>query len=95
VRGLVNTPPFLVAQRSEVLWAVDSYEEGGAEFPDYLILELSRTEGASTVLTFDRRLLRHSAHRLANQLQTIYDKLGVGSRRELVAILLGSPRGKP
>jgi predicted nucleic-acid-binding protein len=61
VRGLVNTPPFLVSQRAEVLRAVDAYEEGAADFPDYLILELSRTEGASTLLTFDRRLLRHSS----------------------------------
>jgi len=36
-----------------------------------------------------------STRTVANQLQAIYDKLGLGSRRELVAVLLGSPPQEP
>jgi predicted nucleic-acid-binding protein len=44
-----------------VLKAVDQYSAGTADFPDYLILALARAAGAATLLTFDRRLLRHSS----------------------------------
>jgi predicted nucleic-acid-binding protein len=61
VRAVVGTPPFVVPQRAEVLRALDSYEALAADFSDYLILELSHAEGASTLLTFDRKLLRHAS----------------------------------
>jgi predicted nucleic-acid-binding protein len=63
IRAVVSTPPFLSPERSDVLKAVDRYSAGGADFSDYLILTLAKAAGASTLLTFDRRLLRHSSCR--------------------------------
>jgi len=59
VRKVVDTPPFLVPRRAAALRAITSYESGGADFAAYLILESSLADGATTLLTFDRRLLRH------------------------------------
>jgi predicted nucleic-acid-binding protein len=56
LRGIMNTPPFVVSRRAEVLAAIEAYEKGAADFADYLILSLARSEGCSTLLTFDRRL---------------------------------------
>ncbi|HEX4341372.1 MAG TPA: hypothetical protein VH062_35935 [Polyangiaceae bacterium] len=38
--------------------ALDSFETGGADFADYLILELSRKANALPLLTFDEQLAR-------------------------------------
>lgn len=59
LRGLLRTPPFFVPQRAEVLTAVDEYAKGTADFAYYLILSLTQAEGSTTLLTFDRRLLKH------------------------------------
>ena len=58
LRALLSTPPFVVPQRAEVLMAVNEYAKGTADFADYLILSLTRAEGSTTLLTFDRRLLK-------------------------------------
>lgn len=60
LRGLLATPPFVVAQRAEVLVAIAAYERGPADFSDYLVLESARAEGCAKVLTFDRRLLKNA-----------------------------------
>ncbi len=49
------------AEMAGALRALDLYETGKAEFPDYFILTLAEAQGAATLLTFDRRLLRHSS----------------------------------
>lgn len=56
--GVLNTPPFVVRERAEVLAAIDAYSTGAADFADYLILSLARSGGCETLLTFDRRLLQ-------------------------------------
>ena len=61
LRGLLGTPPFAVHQRAAVLGAIESYEKGPADFSDYLILALAQAEGCTTLLTFDRRLLKNPA----------------------------------
>ncbi|HSN99866.1 MAG TPA: type II toxin-antitoxin system VapC family toxin [Candidatus Nanopelagicales bacterium] len=58
LRGVLDTPPFFIPQRPDVLAAIDEYASGSADFADYLILSLARAEGSKTLLTFDRRLLR-------------------------------------
>jgi predicted nucleic-acid-binding protein len=63
VRAVVSTSPFLCPERSDVLLALDSYSSGTADFPDYLILALAKAAGATALLTFDRRLLKHRACR--------------------------------
>ncbi|WP_437958271.1 type II toxin-antitoxin system VapC family toxin [Sorangium sp. So ce119] len=59
LRGVLNTPPFFVPQRAEVLTAIDAYARGSADLADHLILSLAQGEGCTTLLTFDRRLLKH------------------------------------
>ncbi len=61
LRGVLATPPFVVTQRAAVAAALNAYERGPGDFSDYLILELARAEGCDTLLTFDRRLLKHPA----------------------------------
>src|SRR5258708_40357872 len=36
IRTVVNTPPFLSPERSDILRAVEAYEDGTADFTDYL-----------------------------------------------------------
>jgi predicted nucleic-acid-binding protein len=36
--------------------ALDAYETGRADFPDYLILAKARSRGAARLLTFDKKL---------------------------------------
>lgn len=59
LRALLSTPPFVMPRRAEALMALEMYEQGPADFADYLILSLARTDGCTTLLTFDRRLLQH------------------------------------
>jgi predicted nucleic-acid-binding protein len=59
LRAVMSTPPFVVPRRAELLTALEMYEQGPADFSDYLILALARTDGCTTLLTFDGRLLRH------------------------------------
>ncbi|WP_437635391.1 hypothetical protein [Sorangium sp. So ce854] len=48
-----------MAQRAEVLAAIDAYAMGSADLADHLILSLAQGEGSTTLLTFDRRWLKH------------------------------------
>jgi predicted nucleic-acid-binding protein len=61
LRGVIATPPFVVAPRAAVLAALSAYEKGPGDFSDYLILELARTEGFTKLLTFDKRMLKNPA----------------------------------
>lgn len=61
IRTLVDTPPFVSPEKSEVMEALQAYATGPAEFSDYLLVALAKNAGAHTVLTFDRRLLRDPA----------------------------------
>lgn len=58
LRALIDTPPFVVQERAAVVEAIALFEKGAADFADYLILGLARAEGASALLTFDKRLLK-------------------------------------
>ena len=58
LRALLDTPPFVVPERAAVVGAIASFEKGAADFADYLILALGQAEGASVLLTFDKRLLK-------------------------------------
>jgi predicted nucleic-acid-binding protein len=60
LRALLSTPPFVVPRRAEVLASIEMYEDGPADFSDYLILSLARSEGCTVLLTFDRNLARSS-----------------------------------
>jgi predicted nucleic-acid-binding protein len=60
LRGVVGTPPFVAPARAVVLSAITAYEHGAADFADYLIIALGRAEGATTFLTFDRRMHREA-----------------------------------
>lgn len=62
LRGILATPPFVVAERAEVVTAIDDYAKGPADLSDYLILALARAGGCTTLLTFDRRLLKNPAY---------------------------------
>jgi predicted nucleic-acid-binding protein len=59
IAAIVETPPFVVVEREEVSAALEWYAEGPADFPDYLILALTRSRGGEKLLTFDRKLLKH------------------------------------
>ncbi len=61
LRGVLATPPFVVAQRDAVIAALAAYEKGPADLPGYLILEAARLEGCTALLTFNRRLLKDPA----------------------------------
>ena len=58
--ALVETPALLISDKAEVVEAAESYRKGPADFSDYLLLALARAGGAGTLLTFDRRLLKHA-----------------------------------
>jgi predicted nucleic-acid-binding protein len=60
IRALLWTPPFVVSYRAEVLAALDMFEEGPADFADYLLLSIARSNGCTTLLTFDRNLMKSS-----------------------------------
>ncbi|MBZ0271249.1 type II toxin-antitoxin system VapC family toxin [bacterium] len=56
---LVHSHQFRFESREGVLLsAVQAYRENRGDFADYLILERSRAAGCSTILTFDKKLLK-------------------------------------
>lgn len=59
IRALSETPPFLVLDRAAVVQALGWFRDGLADFADYLILSLAITQGGSSLLTFDKKLLKH------------------------------------
>ena len=58
LRLLLETEPFVFANRSVVCQAVDQYQKGSADFSDYLIGCSATASGATTTYTFDRSLIR-------------------------------------
>jgi predicted nucleic-acid-binding protein len=56
---LLDTAPFVVHQKAEVLQALAWFRDGPADFSDYLVVALTTVDGADTLLTFDRHLLKH------------------------------------
>jgi predicted nucleic-acid-binding protein len=59
IKKLMSTPPFVATDRAQILQALEWYVEGPADFADYLILALATATGATSLLTFDRKLLKH------------------------------------
>ena len=55
LRGLLQADD-LAVERSELAWqALNAFEEGGADFADYVIGLTAREAKAETTVTFDRR----------------------------------------
>jgi predicted nucleic-acid-binding protein len=65
LQGLLGDGTFLVQGREIVEQALAQYRKGDAGFPDYLIGQIAKQEGAAVTLTFDRRLSRVSGFELA------------------------------
>lgn len=63
--GLLEDNAFLLQDRGLVEQALAQYRRGSGGFSDYLIGEVARREGATVVLTFDRRLSRAPSFALA------------------------------
>ena len=58
---LLNTMQFEIGSRTEVRHALHAYRTGRADFADYLIAELAKSEGCDVTATFDRRLRENPA----------------------------------
>lgn len=56
LRRLCNSKGVFVQNAATIFEALEQYEQGGADFSDYLILETARRAGALPVRTFDERL---------------------------------------
>jgi len=61
--NIVNAPEFNLAFQQETQRAVELFAAGPADFPDYLVGELNRSEGCDATLTFDRHAARNPAFR--------------------------------
>jgi len=55
---ILTTSVFEIECRDLCHKALRSYSEGRADFCDYLIREIARASGCSTVLTFDKAALK-------------------------------------
>jgi predicted nucleic-acid-binding protein len=65
LQALLDDGAFLLQEREVVEEAFGRYRKGGAGFPDYLIGEVARQQGAAVTLTFDRRLSRAQGFAIA------------------------------
>jgi predicted nucleic-acid-binding protein len=65
LQGLLGDSTFLIQGRESVEDALARYRKGGAGFPDYLIGQVAKQEGAAVTLTFDRTLSRAPGFELA------------------------------
>lgn len=64
VRGLLSADDVAI-ERSELAWqALNAFEEGKADFADYVLGFCARQAGAETTVTFDRRAGSSSLFRL-------------------------------
>ena len=55
----------LLVERSELVWAaLREYEQGAADFPDYLISAINLSEGVEVTYTFDMRAGRARGFKL-------------------------------
>lgn len=59
IQTMIETPPFIAPDKVLIVEALQAYTQGPADFPDYLLVAIGRDAGAETILTFDRKLLRH------------------------------------
>jgi predicted nucleic-acid-binding protein len=60
LRRLISSEGVVVQDDATVLDALREFEQGSADFSDYVILETARRAGALPVRTFDERLARAS-----------------------------------
>ena len=65
LRSLLDDPAFLIEERTLVEEALALFRRGTAGFPDYLVGVVAKRAGASSTLTFDRRLGRTAGFTLA------------------------------
>jgi predicted nucleic-acid-binding protein len=65
LQALLGDGTFQIQGREAVEEALVRYRKGNAGFPDYLIGEVARREGASVTMTFDRKLSRAPGFELA------------------------------
>jgi predicted nucleic-acid-binding protein len=65
LEALLGDGAFLVQGRETVEKALLRFRKGKAGFPDYLIGEVAKAEGASVTLTFDKKLSRAPGFALA------------------------------
>jgi predicted nucleic-acid-binding protein len=56
MHALLRSRQLRFQRPDEVSRALSSYEAGRGDFADYVIREVSKAEGASSVVTFDKRL---------------------------------------
>lgn len=59
IEAVMTTSPFSIEDPPVATAALDAFRTGSAGFSDYLVLAAARARGASRLLTFDRKLLRH------------------------------------
>jgi len=64
IRGLLDIDGVHVENEAATRAALDAFEAGSADFPDYLIPESARRAGAIPLHTFDERLSRSDDTRL-------------------------------
>jgi len=63
--ALLDDDAFLVENRAAVAKALGTYRRGSGGFADYLIGAVAEQQGATTTLTFDRKLARADGFTLA------------------------------
>lgn len=63
MQGIASVAVFTVERLDSCLKALKLYEDGPADFSDYLILQIARQEGCDSVLTFDRKALKSGGFR--------------------------------
>jgi predicted nucleic-acid-binding protein len=57
LQDLIDSKQVRIRDASSIREAIRHYEEKSADFSDCLILEQSRSQGCSTLMTFDEKLL--------------------------------------
>lgn len=57
LRQAAAARPFVFESRGRVLDALDRFDAGKADFSDYLVLRRGAEEGATSLYSFDRKLL--------------------------------------
>jgi len=59
LRQILSTKQFRVEDEVQALLALRDYEQGSADYADYLIAHRNRRAGCSQTVTFDRKAARH------------------------------------
>jgi predicted nucleic-acid-binding protein len=60
LKQLLNAPELITENNEAALLAINDYEQGSADFADYLIARTAEKHGAIPVYTFDRKAAKHS-----------------------------------